>query len=177
MASIVYLLPSCSTVPDANYIHTYQSAEKNSSTKASINGIDLTHFKALYQNLDATDVSERIKQVYAESLYFNDTLNTHNSIHTLTPYLVKTGEHLLDYNFEVTQSFQDGSDVFVKWNMDMTFEVMGKRVRSESIGISQLKFNSQGKIIFHQDFWDSAEGIHKHIPYVGRWVKTVRNKL
>lgn len=177
LAGSVYLLQSCTTVPDTNYIHAYQSAEKASATEASLDQTDISLFISLYQNLDAPDVGERVKQAYADTLYFNDTLNTHTNLDTLTPYLVKTGEHLMGYDFDITQSFKSDQDVYVKWVMDMTFDVMGKRIHSESIGISQLRFNSDGKIIFHQDFWDSAEGIHKHMPYVGHWVKKVRDKL
>lgn len=172
-----YLLQSCSSVPDTDYISSYQSANTETAESASSEAINIAVFTSLYENLDSPDLKTYIQAAYAKELYFNDTLNTHRTLDTLTPYLLQTGEHLIDYDFTVVQSFQDGNHVLAKWTMDMTFEMLGKRVRSQSIGISELKFNSDGKIIFHQDFWDSTEGIHKHIPYLGYWVKKARNKL
>lgn len=177
MIGITYWLQSCTIVPDKDYIHDYQNAERNSLSVASQAPASITLFKALYEHLDEPNLAKRINAAYASELYFNDTLHTHDSRESLLPYLVKTGEHLTEYNFVVTQTFQEGRDVFVKWTMDMTFDVMHKTIRSQSIGLSQLRFNADGKIIFHQDFWDSTEGLHKHMPYIGTWIKKVRNKL
>lgn len=36
-----------------------------------------------------------------------------------------------------------------------------------SYGISQIKINQQQQIIFQQDFWDPADGLYRHLPYMG----------
>ena len=50
------------------------------------------------------------------------------------------------------------------------FVVTGKTVR----GGSHLKFNAQGRVEFHRDYWDAAEELYEKLPVVGglmRWLK------
>ncbi|AFI84308.1 hypothetical protein Q7A_1481 [Methylophaga nitratireducenticrescens] len=68
-------------------------------------------------------------------------------------------------------------DFYVRWIMRLQFTVMGKQVNSESIGISQLRFNKQGQIIFHQDFWDGVDGFYQHLPIIGYSLRKIREKL
>ena len=53
---------------------------------------------------------------------------------------------------------------------------MGKDIEATSIGISQLRFNADGKVVMHQDFWDSTEGLFSHLPGIGGAVRWVRSK-
>jgi len=61
--------------------------------------------------------------------------------------------------------------------MVMEFKAKSKDIYSKSIGMTQLRFNQEGKIIFHQDFWDSTEGFYQHLPYIGYIVRKIRSKL
>jgi hypothetical protein len=41
--------------------------------------------------------------------------------------------------------------------------------------MSHLRFNNEGKIILHQDYWDSMQGFYQHIPIIGgvlQWIKS-----
>lgn len=33
--------------------------------------------------------------------------------------------------------------------------------------MTHLRFDAAGRIIVHQDFWDSAEGLYRHFPLIG----------
>jgi hypothetical protein len=46
-----------------------------------------------------------------------------------------------------------------------------------SFGISQLKMNAQGKVVFQQDYWDSNNGLYRQLPIVGgvyRWLLPIK---
>lgn len=47
------------------------------------------------------------------------------------------------------------------------FKIFGKNKPMTSYGISQIKINQQQQIIFQQDFWDPADGLYRHLPYMG----------
>jgi hypothetical protein len=50
---------------------------------------------------------------------------------------------------------------------------MGRVKSMDSYGISELKQNAAGQIIFQQDFWDPANGLYRALPYLGgfyQWV-------
>ena len=59
----------------------------------------------------------------------------------------------------------------------MDFSAKGRDIHSVSIGMTQLRFNDEGKIILHQDYWDGAEGFYQHLPYIGYFVRKVRDSL
>jgi len=46
-----------------------------------------------------------------------------------------------------------------------------------SVGMSQVRFDAQGKVAFHQDFWDSGKNIYGKIPIVGGLIHTIRNRM
>jgi len=131
-------------------------------------------FLFLYNNLDKGSVASITDQTYAESLYFNDTLVTLHTRPELIEYLENTQKRLQAINISALNVLEKDQDVFVHWKMQTGFTLMGKRHDVESLGISHLRFNPQGKIILHQDYWDSTSGFFQHIPLIGgiiKWIK------
>ena len=69
-----------------------------------------------------------------------------------------------------------GDSVYVHWRMSYTLHVLGVDRPMASFGISQLKVNAAGKIIFQQDYWDSNNGLYRQLPRIGwlyRWLLPV----
>jgi hypothetical protein len=61
--------------------------------------------------------------------------------------------------------------------MTFTFEVAGSERVSETIGMTQLRFDRDGRIRFHQDFWDSAQGFYQHVPVLGAAIRSVARRM
>ena len=59
----------------------------------------------------------------------------------------------------------------------MSFDVMGNERRSNTVSMTHFRFDEQGKIIVHQDFWDSAGGFYRTLPVVGRIISWVRKGM
>lgn len=134
-------------------------------------------FAATLGDFTITDLREQVESLYADELYFNDTFKTLRSIDELAPYLQETGETVISSKVEVLSHSQDGEDVYVRWVMDFAFKAAGKNIESRSLGISHLRFNENGEVILHQDFWDSNDGFYSNLPFVGGLLHRVRNKL
>jgi hypothetical protein len=68
---------------------------------------------------------------------------------------------------EVKDVAVSGADVYVRWTMEIRAKNLagGKPVVTE--GVSQLRFDREGRIILHQDFWNPANGIYRHLPLLG----------
>ena len=43
--------------------------------------------------------------------------------------------------------------------------------------MTQLRFNSDGLVVLHQDYWDSAGGFYDHLPVVGGLLAWIRSML
>ncbi len=131
-------------------------------------------FVNLYNKLQDKSLVDNIAKAYAEKLYFNDTVVTLHSRKELQEYLQHTQESLDSMSFEALEVYEKNNDVLVRWSMRTQFTIMGQQRDVKSLGISHLRFNDDGKIVLHQDYWDSTQGFYQHIPLIGgllRWIK------
>lgn len=130
-----------------------------------------------YGDLAHPDLRERVAALYAPELYFNDTIHTINSRDKLVDYLGRTGDNLSESQVEVKQVLRDGNDVFVRWSMEFKARAAGKDIHSRSIGMTHLRFDEQGQVILHQDFWDSGHALYAHLPFVGFFVRRAHDRM
>lgn len=171
------LLGGCaSTGSSQGYTPAYQQGLKNYAGTRDVPRAAIDRFTALYSPLNAAYVKKHIDQVYAKKLYFNDTLATLHDRADLEKHLIDTTQRLDYMNLDVKQVWRDGDDVFVRWLMKARFTILGSQRESDTIGITQLRFNRRGQVVFHQDFWDSSQGLDQHVPVVGAFARWLRSQ-
>lgn len=141
----------------------------------SESGIDagLENFAAVYAQLTHPDIGRRVAGLYADPMYFNDSLKTFDSLPPLVEYMEATGRMLDESSVEIQQVLRDGNDAFVRWKMTFASSAMGRQITSESIGMTHLRFDPEGRVVLHQDFWDSAAGLYRNLPVVGYALKKI----
>lgn len=135
------------------------------------------HFIALYGDLKGPELARRITEVYAETLFFGDTLHVFTEREALRDYLVSTSERVEKIEVEIKHVLVDGNDVWLNWRMQTRAKALGKTMRANTMGMSHLRFDRHGKVVLHQDYWDSSEGVMVHIPVIGGLVRWTRNRL
>lgn len=137
----------------------------------------LEDFEAVYGNLTHPDIGERVERLYADPMYFNDSLKTFESRSRLVEYMTATAEMLDESSVEIDQVLRDGNDVFVRWTMTFASSAVGREISSESIGMTHLRFDEQGRIVLHQDFWDSAAGLYRNLPVIGYTLQKIDQNM
>lgn len=185
LSMMMTTLIGCSSNPDKSpsnddpksYTQHYQKALEHTDLAVPASQQSVDNFIAVFTNLTAQDLPEKIEMAYAEELYFSDTLNIINRRSALIDYLTETGERVDDIKVLILSVSYDNVDVYVRWKMETKFSVWGKDIDAHSVGISQLRFDQQGKVILHQDFWDSSEGLLSHLPFIGGVVRWTRGKM
>jgi SnoaL-like domain len=110
-------------------------------------------------------------------IFFNDTLVTLHNRRELQKYFEHTQKNLDSMSFKILDLQETGYYVFIRWTMHTKFTVMGQSSNVQSIGMSHLRFNNEGKIILHQDYWDSMQGFYQHIPVIGGVLQWIKNGL
>ena len=134
-------------------------------------------FRYTFADLTREDLAERIGELYAEEFYFNDTVHIARERAELVDYMARTGDKLKQNRVEVHRVIRDGADVYLRWEMTFVSRALGKRVESNSIGMTHLRFNEQGRIVLHQDFWDSGSALYAHLPVVGFFVRRAQGAM
>ena len=159
------------------YVEAYHAAlDRLPGSEAAID-TGLSRFEAVYADLTDDAVGERVRDLYAESLYFNDTLTTYESRDRLAAYMRKTGQNLDRSSVSIDSVMRDGPDVFVRWTMTFSTRSMGRTIESESIGMTHLRFDEDGRVLLHQDFWDAASGLYRNLPVVGYGLDLVDKRM
>ncbi|MES2923245.1 MAG: nuclear transport factor 2 family protein [Verrucomicrobiota bacterium] len=138
----------------------------------------IERFKAFLQGIgDVKFVRDNTLKVYAADAYLDDTLAVHHGAAEIEAYFVKTNETMTSYQVTIDDVARSGDDYYVRWTMVFAAPALSGGKPVHSIGISQIRLNREGKVEFHQDFWDSGKNFYGHLPVVGGAVGFVRKRL
>jgi hypothetical protein len=44
-------------------------------------------------------------------------------------------------------------------------------------GVTQFRFDADGRVLIHKDFWDSGTGLYEQLPVIGGAVRRVRSAV
>lgn len=166
--AFINIVPREGTANEAGYADAYLKALGNVDGAVYAPDVVADNFQRVFSHLNSPRLAEVVADVYATEFHFNDTLKTLHRRADLIRYLEETGERLEAFDTEILSAFRDGEDIYLRWRMDMTFKAVAKTIHSRTVGMSHLRVNDDGKIILHQDFWDGAAGIYRHLPIIGR---------
>ena len=142
------------------------------SARAAVGG-----FAGLYGDLSVSNVTANVRKVYAPEAWFNDTIATEVGIDAIEKYLLKTAEGAEKVSAKINDVAVSGSDCYVRWTMEIRTKNLagGQPIITE--GVSQLRFDEQGRIVLHQDFWNPATGIYQHLPLLGPAIRFVNGLI
>ncbi len=60
----------------------------------------------------------------------------------------------------------------------MRFTTAGSRSRTiVAPGITHLRFDGDGRIVYHRDYWDGSGALAEFVPLVGSILRSVRSRL
>jgi hypothetical protein len=155
----------------------YQDALRQHPGSTAAIEVGLTSFGETFADLTRPDTGERMAALYAAEVYFNDTLVTLTTGSEVADYMGATGEKLDTSRVVIDQVLRDGVDVYVRWRMDFATSAFGMKIDSESIGMTHLRFDDDGRVVLHQDFWDAAGGLYEHLPLIGAVVRTAKRMM
>jgi len=169
-------------VTRSSYVVDYKTATEKRLADAVVlekSGFDKNWVKTKIDlalgDMKAKGLGQRITEVYSDSLYFNDTLHTHTSAVDLAQYMEGMAKrvHAIDINFD--DVIVSEKDAYVRWSM--SFKSNANSAPINSVGMTHLRFNSKGKIILHQDYWDGVEGFYRTVPILGFMLERIRKAL
>jgi hypothetical protein len=180
-------LGACSTTPTGQseeswmeYLKTVQSLEVDGPPLEEGSEAErqaIARFQSLLRDFKAPDFSERIPEVYAEELFFNDTIKTLHGADELQEYLAETAEAIDKGTVEFLDVVTSNGNYYFRWEMTLRFKKLARGEDKRSVGMSHIRFDATGKVVLHQDFWDSTGGLFEHVPALGWMLRSVKSRL
>ena len=134
--------------------------------------------KGLLGKIDAANVRASTSKVYAPDCYLNDTLKTLHGSAAIEAYFLATAEtaESVAATFDDVTRSGDGLYYF-RWVMETRLKKVAKGEAIRTIGISVVRFDAEGRVLVHQDYWDSATGLFDHVPVVGWGTRAIKARL
>ena len=166
-----------SEVMDSTTVSAYEQAIAQFAGNQSHIDDGMARFESAFSDLTAEDRAERFKALYAPELYFNDTLHVLRTRDEVVDYMTRTGGSLSESRVDIEHVIRDGNDVYVRWTMEFKTRAAGRDIHSHSIGMTHLRFDEEGRVVLHQDFWDSGHALYAHLPFVGFAVRQAHNRM
>ena len=169
------------TVPDAAYQAALARTETNLAQLPTPGSAEeaamLQPMMALFKQYTETNLRENIQKVYAENVYFRDAFKQLNTAAEIEEYMVAGLAPIEGAEFAFNNVLRTGVDYYFDWTMRLDFKKTPKGTWEESIGMSRMRFNADGQVIFHQDYWDPTDIVYKRIPIVRQLIAYVKRKL
>ena len=130
--------------------------------------VAVERFVDFYQTLTPASL-QRIRGVYAEDAWFKDPFNDVHGADEVQRILAHMFDALTSARFVIRDTVVQGDSAFFTW--DFTFHVKKWKplVEQRIHGASHVRFDVEGKVSYHRDYWDAAEELYEKLPVIG-WV-------
>jgi limonene-1,2-epoxide hydrolase len=183
MLATLVALVSCSSSPKSDPLAEAARALSDTDSQAlHVDGDEaetmraaVERFIALFQDFEPTTIDERARTVYADQAYFNDGFIEVRGIDEIAGYLVRSAEAAGEVAIDVHDVAYGGAEIYVRWDMRFSNRSGSKQVTAP--GVSHLRVNSDGQVIFHRDYWDSSGALAEFVPLMSSILRSVRSRL
>jgi hypothetical protein len=139
----------------------------SASEKAKIQG-----FIDFYSIFSEERIKSSVRDLYADDAYFRDGFREVRGVGNIESYFLSTTEAFHECIFDIQDVAYSNGNYYFRWIMKLTLK-RDKENPLEAAGMSHIRFNTKGEVVFHQDYWDTA-ALYERLPVIGaiiRWVK------
>ena len=75
--------------------------------------------------------------------------------------------------FVVTDCIEQGEQAMLGWAFHFALRGRALTVR----GVTHLRFDADGRVVLHRDYWDAAEELYEKLPVVGGLMRLIKRRL
>ena len=118
-----------------------------------------------------------LRALCAPQVRFRDPFNDVTGVEKLEKLFTKMFEDVEDPRFEIVDTVNSGSIAYLRWKMSYR----PKRSwpgpdRWHIEGMTEVHFDSAGRVTQHLDYWDSGE-IYQRVPLLGGVIRALKRRL
>lgn len=79
--------------------------------------------------------------------------------------------------FTFTHCACDGDICFLRWHFTCRPKTIGQGLPWICDGITELRFDSQGRVLEHVEHWDSGEQVYEKLPVVRFFIRLIKRRV
>jgi hypothetical protein len=138
----------------------------------------LERFEGFFSQFAGDRVGRLLEQTYSADVWFNDTLKTLRGREALGHYLKESAAAVEDCRVEVLDRTRvQAGEFLLRWRMMIRFKKLRRGIDTWTVGVSHLRFDADGRVAYHQDYWNAADGVYEHVPVLGALIRAVKRRL
>lgn len=129
---------------------------------------------AMFESITPADVS-RLGEFYAGDARFKDPFNDVRGVPAIERVFAHMFVALNSPRFVVRDIVAEGDQCFLTWDFLFRFRRFS---RDEQVvhGGSHLRFDAQGRVVLHRDYWDAAEELYEKLPGIGAFMRFLKRR-
>ncbi len=137
----------------------------------------IERFVGFFAEITEERVRAQARDVYAPDAHFDDTLKILKGAQAIEEDFVKSARKTQQLRVAMDDIATHGENYYFRWTMTMAVKGLkgGKPLLSQ--GISHIRFDRQGRVVYHRDYWDAAGNLFEHFPLVGALLRSIRKRL
>ncbi len=134
---------------------------------------DLIEF---FEQLTPSSVA-RFPEFYGADAWFKDPFNEVQGVAAIQRIFSHMFTQVGAPRFIVTGKVADADGALLIWEFRCQIRVWGRERPQVIRGVSHLKFDNQGRVNYHRDYWDAAEELYMKLPLVGTLMRGLRRLM
>ncbi len=173
LASVLGLSACSSTGQYTNQYATARMQQHGVMLDNAAAQVLAARFAATFDQMGKPEFLGAVNELYADNLYMNDTLSLAQQKSALLDNFKDMNKRIKRAKVDIINVNASQDSAYIHWKMTFHLKFLGQEKDIASYGISEIKQNAAGQIIFQHDFWDPANGLYRPLPYVGglfRWL-------
>ncbi len=129
-----------------------------------------------YQQLSVDNLAH-FADYYAEDAYFKDPFNEVRGVESIRRIFTHMFAQVAEPRFIVSERVVDAQGALLIWEFHYRVRFWGRDSAQVICGVTHLKFDAAGKVVWHRDYWDAAEELYAKLPVVGALMRGLKKML
>lgn len=130
-------------------------------------------YRTFLETLSPTAI-ERLDRLAAADIHYHDPFVDARGLVQVKAVFARLFQEVDAPRFTITHCACDGDTCFLRWHFTCRPKTIRKGHPWVVDGITELRFDPQGRVVDHVEHWDAGEQVYERIPVVRaliRWLK------
>ncbi|RPH66148.1 MAG: nuclear transport factor 2 family protein [Burkholderiales bacterium] len=130
---------------------------------------------AFFETMRPQDVAG-VSKIYAEDARFRDPFNDVRGPGAIERIFTAMFVRLAEPRFVVHDAIEHEGRAFLTWDLEFRFRRGDSATLQHIHGATLLRFDADGLITEHRDYWDAAGELYEKLPFVGALMRWLRHR-
>ena len=131
---------------------------------------------AFFESIRPESVAD-FPRYYSEDAFFKDPFNEVRGVPAIQRVFTHMFSQVAEPRFKITERVVDGNAAMLVWEFHYRVAIFGREQKQVIRGASHLKFDAEGKVFWHRDYWDAAEELYARLPLIGLLMRGLKKLM